>query len=375
MYKLKIINWNIGGAKYLELRSKNSPNCKVSEESREEFRTDLNKALALLIRRERPSIVMLQEVVRYHPDGDEARAERVIDVPEDYTLYPLWLIDTQHHSHQGKWDKVRKKGEWSDKAFFAQGNAIMVRKDIPRFHIFRLPRVGKSPDAILDADPIEVVKLESGLYFGDRNTEPRAAIVMHLVLSELTDSRKAHVEQLELTKPLDIFVINLHLTTLMIEREGVPDIDEEAAQTRQRQLEIVLNGIVSRYNRWRREGYPIRGVKSQPRDNETHRRHPPIWIIGGDFNFTPESVEYLTMVRRGFIDLIPSHAVGTKASGLGRDPTLTLDYVFAGPKFEAIDPNVASEGIRFNHVELTDDVRVSDHFPLIIDLPIVLTDP
>jgi endonuclease/exonuclease/phosphatase family metal-dependent hydrolase len=81
------------------------------------------------------------------------------------------------------------------------------------------------------------------------------------------------------------------------------------------------------------------------------------------------------MVRRGFIDLIPSHGVGTKASGLGRDPTLTLDYVFAGPRFEAIDPAVASEGIKLNKVEVNDDVRVSDHFPLILDLPIVLTEP
>ncbi len=374
MYKLKIINWNIGGAKYLELKSKDSPNYAETEESREQFRGSLNNALATLIRREKPSIVMLQEVVRYHPEGNEAQSQHVIDTPEDYVYYPLWLIDTQHHSHQGKWDKVRKKGEWSINPFFAQGNAILVRNNIPRFHIFRLPKVGQPPDESLDADPMEVVKLESGLYFGDRNTEPRAAIVMHLVLSELVDMRKPTAEHPGLTKPLDIFVVNLHLTTLMMEREGVPDIDEEAALTHQRQLEIVLNGIVSRYNRWRREGYPVRGRKLDPSAQETYERHPPIWIIGGDFNFTPESVEYLTMVRRGFIDLIPSHDVGTKASGLGRDPTLTLDYVFAGPRFEAIDPAVAAEGIRFNHVEVNNEVRVSDHFPLIIDLPIVLTE-
>jgi hypothetical protein len=62
MYKLKIINWNIGGAKYLELKSEDSPNYIEAEESREQFRTNLNNALALLIRRERPSIVMLFSV-------------------------------------------------------------------------------------------------------------------------------------------------------------------------------------------------------------------------------------------------------------------------------------------------------------------------
>ena len=390
MYKLKIINWNIGGAKYLELKPKaylESPEYRESseylesaargetEESRDEFRATLNNALGLLIRRERPSIVTLQEVVRYHEDGDEAHASHVIDVPEGYEYYHHWLIDTLHHSHQGKWDKVRKKGRWSKEAFFAQGNAVLVRSNIPRFHIFRLPEAHVTPDPSKDADPIEVVKLESGLYFGDRNTEPRAALVMHLVLSELIDMKRPQAVHPKLIKPLDIFVVNLHLTTLMMEREGVPDIDEEAALTRQRQLEIVLNGIISRYNRWRREKYPIRGDKPKAGVGETHTRHPPIWIIAGDFNFTPESIEYLTMVRRGFIDLIPSHSVGTKASGLGRDPTLTLDYVFAGPRFEAIDPAVAAEGIKFNHVEVSEDVKVSDHFPLIIDLPIVLTEP
>jgi Metal-dependent hydrolase len=390
MYKLKLIDWNIGGAKYLELKSReylksneyleSDEYLKLktkgeTEESREDFRANLNRALDILIRRERPAIVMLQEVVRYHPEGDQSRAEHVIDIPDGYDYYTLPLIDTVHHSHQGKWDKVRTKGRWSKEAFFSQGNAILVNTMIPHFHVFRLPAIDQPTNSFKDADPMETVKLESGLYFGDRNTEPRAAIVMHLVLSKLIDMRKPDAAHPPLNKPLDIFAINLHLTTLTMEREGVPDIDEEAAYIRQRQIEIVLNGIVSRYNRWRRDKYRIRGEKTTPDIDETHERHPPIWIIGGDFNFTPESIEYLTMVRRGFIDLMPSHSVGTKASGLGKDPTLTLDYVFAGPRFEAIDPAVAAEGIKFNRVEVSDDTKVSDHFPLIIDLPIVLSNP
>ena len=55
--------------------------------------------------------------------------------------------------------------------------------------------------------------MDSGLYFGDRNTEPRAALVSHFIY----DSGPSTGDP----KPLDIFVVNLHLTTLMMEREGV----------------------------------------------------------------------------------------------------------------------------------------------------------
>jgi endonuclease/exonuclease/phosphatase family metal-dependent hydrolase len=369
---LKVLNWNIGGAKYLQLKSSQSPNYSSKQISRELFRERLNAVLVDLIEKNVPDVVTLQEVVRYDENGDKARAQHVIDVPDDYEYFPLWLIDTQHHSHQGKWDKVREIGEWTDDAFYAQGNAILIRKNIPYFPIYGLPAVGQRHSTSVIRDRIEVVKLESGLYFGDRNTEPRAALVAHLVLDQLTDE---HGNSQELQRPLDIFVINLHLTTLMFEREGVPDIDDEAAQTRLRQLGIVLDGIVSRYNKWRKDKFKIRGKEVRPRACETHERHAPIWIITGDFNFTPESVEYLTLVRKGFIDLLPSHHLGTKASGLGNRPTLTLDYVFAGPKFEAIDPGFAEQGITGNHVQWDKSTAISDHFPLIVDVPIALAAP
>jgi hypothetical protein len=378
-HRFRIINWNVAGAKYLERKSESSTKREAGEPTRERFRDDLNKELSYLLGRHQPHIVTLQEVVAYSPHGvsDASHAEQVIDIPPGYRPYSEWLIDTNRHSHQGKWTNVRELGDWPPDAFFAQGNAILVHEKIPWFHIFLLPALRDQPEASpgTSADRreavvrglVEVVKLESGLYFGNRDTEPRAALVTHLMLSELLDG--PDVVQ-PLAKPLDIFVVNLHLTTLVMEREGVPAIDDEAAQIRLRQLDILLNGIVSRYNRWRREGYPVRG-KVYPK-GEPHPRHPPIWIIAGDFNFTPESVEFVTMVRNGFIDMMPSHKVGTKASGLGKDPTLTVDYVFAGPRFEAIDPKVAEDGIQKNRVEVEDPTLVSDHFPLIVDVPIAL---
>lgn len=373
---IKLLNWNIGGAKYLELSSQSS-NLKQGDESREEFRKKLNEALKLEINRHHPQVVTLQEVVEYQADGRVQDRESVIDPPDDYHYFPFMLIDTQRHSHQGKWNKVRKVGGWPDDAFFSQGNAILVKKSLPHFPLWSLPAlhqnhetwVSNAPRRSSDAPGLgcmELVALESGLYFGERNTEPRAALVLHLVLSRIGED--------ELPKPLDVFVINLHLTTLMLEREGVPAVDELASQTRMRQLDNVLNGVVSRYNEWRAQKFTVRGEHLPPSERdghtETYSRLPPIWIIAGDFNFTPESMEYATLVRRGFISMVSGR---TKAKGLGNPPTLQVDYVFAGPRFEAIDPDSAEKKIRDeNKVDFGDDTKVSDHFPLFASIPITI---
>ena len=55
---------------------------------------------------------------------------------------------------------------------------------------------------------------------------------------------------------------------------------------------------------------------------------------------------------------------GTKASGNGKDPTLTLDYVFAGPKFVSLDPAISPEFVQ-NKVIRDSEVRASDHYPVL----------
>lgn len=394
---MRILNWNIGGAKYLGLRSGLMPNRTPSEPSREEFRRRMNAALRLEIERHDPDVITLQEVVEYQADGRIEERESVIDPLAGYHYCPHLLIDTWRHSHQGQWNRVRKAGGWPRDAVFAQGSAILLKKDLPHFPLWSLPALHQDYSSWLSTRPrrisdapgrgcMEVVPLESGLYAGDRDTEPRAALVVHVALSRVGGA--------ELPQPLDVFVINLHLTTLLLEREGIPAIDERASQIRLRQLDCVLTDIVSRYNGWRAQRYRIRGehvvVPGCPCDDcdsvrrhgddaaaawpetkgrrETHRRSPPVWVLAGDFNFTPDSAEYAMLVRRGFVSLVPG---GTKAKGLGKAPTMTVDYVFAGPRFEAIDPGQAEDyRARRNRVDVDDDVKVSDHFPLVADIPV-----
>jgi len=354
---LQVLNWNIAGAKYLELPT-------VGE--RNEFRAKLNGTLKMLLGTN-PLVVTLQELVKYDADGRVDDAQTVIDVPEGYQFSPVWLIDSHNQSARGKWNKVRKLGGWSPDAYFAQGNGFLIRDDLARFRVFDLPVAGHQAAR---ATPIEKVMLESGLYLGDRNTEPRAAVIAHLVL----DSVRGDGGVVRLSNPLDLFVINLHLTTLIAEREGIPQIDEEAAKKRLAQLDIVINGIISPYNSWRKDDYRIRGEHVSPSSRESHERYSPIWVIAGDFNFTPESVEYQTVIRAGFIDLIQHHDLGTKASGLGRRPTLTVDYVFAGPRYASIDPGFAKEHIKVNSVRFDRQTEISDHFPLIVSVPVTLPD-
>lgn len=343
-----ILNWNIGGAKYLEEK----------KTKRKKTREMINKELRQLIRRyNHPFVVTLQEIVRY---GKSAQtAEDIIDPVRGYHYFSFPLIDSDRLSSKAKWNKVKRLGGWSANTFFAQGNATLLRNDVPHFPVWDLSRVGACRRRA-DRHFIEQVNLESGLYFGDRNTEPRAALVSHFICDP-----KGRGE-----KPLDVFVINLHLTTLMGEREGIPEIDLEATRIRLSQIDVVFRGVVSRYNTWRAQGFPERGIKRDPAPGERHDRYPPVWILAGDFNFTEESTEYQRIRRMNFIDVVPKKGTGTKAKGAGNPATLTVDYIFAGPKFIALDSLITEALIKDNEVD--HQVKSSDHYPMYANVPLAL---
>ena len=293
---------------------------------------------------------------------------------------PFDLIDTKQVSSRTKWDKVLrdsdwddvlKNGHWGEHAYLAQGNAFLVKEHAPVFPVWDLSNLNQESRFCEEFNFVEHVHLDTGLYFGDRNTEPRAALVMHFILPGEHNGQPM---------PVDIFVVNTHLTTLMKEREGVPNVDSSAVRIRLSQLDIIFNGIVSRYNSWRLDGYPSRREPHVPLPTEDVERFSPIWILAGDFNFTEESEEYQYIKRRNFIDTVEEKeghlggrlVKGTKASGVGNPPTLTLDYVFAGPMFVSFDPMLKKVGVALSRViyeipganppALTD---VSDHYPVL----------
>ncbi|MEE9443448.1 MAG: hypothetical protein V3V99_12355 [candidate division Zixibacteria bacterium] len=377
--EFKVLDWNVGGAKFLEEKKRNK---------REEYRNKLNAALRTLISRPRqalePDVITLQEIVRYkEPDSKKANAVPdpnsvaidLIDPPKGYNYFPSILIDSYLLSPKAKWNKILKDSDWHKNTYFAQGNAMLIKKGTPMFPIWDLSNLIQLKKNKSEARFIEKVHLESGLYFGDRNTEPRAALVMHLIYDPEVENGVSIKDR----KPLDIFVINMHLTTLMMEREGIPEIDSLARDIRIGQLEIIFNGIISRYNVWRQQGFPERGERRKESTWETFDRYSPLWILSGDFNFTEESEEYQYIKRRNFIDTVRAERKksrfgnGTKAKGFGVDPTLTLDYIFAGPKFISLHPLIADMEFYDNRIIHDHDVRVSDHYPTVSYIP--LTSP
>jgi len=340
LMEFKILNWNIAGAKYLEKK----------EDEREDFQKVMNGELKRLITVHNPDVITLQEIVQYGADRKD-----IIEPPDGYDYHPFTFVDTESLSIRAKWNKLEKSGEWPKGTYFAQGNGFLFKKGLPHQPVWSLPSDGKHQPRILKKNYLEKVGLESGLYFGDRDTEPRAALVAHFVFNPKGKP-----------KPLDIFILNIHLTTLTMEREGVPEIDRRATKIRLSQLDIIFDGIVSRYNSWRRGGFRERGEHRKPEDWETFDRHEPVWILAGDFNSTKSSHEYKAIQDVNFMDVIKKDTA-TKAPGAGKEATLILDYIFAGPAFVSLDPLIMSAGIKSNHVE---DIRVSDHCPLIANIPI-----
>lgn len=357
--KFTVTSWNIGGAKVLENKSRLE---------RDKARTALNESLSTLVNHRdmgrQPDVVALQEIVQWQEPGDEHIRDLLDEVP-GYKYLPFPLIDSRSLSSRAKWNKVKKSSDWHPSAYFAQGNAFLIRNDAPHFPVWDLSKpTAKVPGSHF----IEQVHLDSGLYFGDRNTEPRAALVAHFIY----DASVGAADR----KPLDIFVVNVHLTTLMKEREGVPEIDMQAAEIRKSQLQTVFNGIVSRYNSWRQDGYRERGETRAYQDHETCERHSPVWIIAGDFNFTEESAEYEFIKRMNFIDTVPESGKrsgfghGTKARGIHNSPTLTLDYIFAGPKYVSLSSAIELD-LGINRVVHDEEVRSSDHYPVLSTMTLI----
>jgi endonuclease/exonuclease/phosphatase family metal-dependent hydrolase len=366
--KFTVLNWNIGGAKFLEEKTR---------EERERTRAKFNEALLTIITDRdvgpQPDVITLQEIVRYREPDDLEVKDLFSEIP-GYSYFPFPLIDTKIISSKAKWNKILKNSDWHPRTYFAQGNAFLIKNTAPHFPVWDLSDLEQTRPGECGDHFIELVHLDSGLYFGDRNTEPRAALVAHFICDPVDLS--SEVSRGDGRKPLDIFVVNLHLTTLMLEREGVPEIDAQAAKIRQSQLDVVFNGIVSRYNSWKRSGYRERGDPRKPEAYETFDRHSPVWVIAGDFNFTEESAEYAYIKRVNFIDTVPEDGKksrwghGTKASGVGNDPTLTLDYIFAGPKFVSLDPAIVAEMHR-NRVIHDHKLRASDHYPVLSSMTLI----
>jgi len=351
-----VVTWNVAGAKFLEFPENIPKNpLKTYPMTRGQFQESLHAALKRLTQEFNPDVIMLQEIVRYGRPNNPNDLIQVAEIPGYYYDASI-AISTTDQSHPQKWDKYfgyidqgKTKRNWEPGTYLSQGYGILWREGLRHASIWDFK--GDSGSRISK----EIVRLETGLFTGSRDTEPRLAVVTHFII-DFHD------------KELDIFVVNLHLTTLKGEREGSPDKDVTASRVRLQQLNTVVNGIVSRYNEW------VPGkIKEAKKNDPNFTRVPAVWVLGGDFNCMPQSSEIAAMEQMNFIDLNPHKGSGTKGSTVPIETaTIALDFLFAGPAYYSLDPYLAKIATENNPLPLK-QYRVSDHFPVLADVPIVAT--
>lgn len=297
------------------------------------YRETLQKELRELIQTYSPDVILMQEVVRYEEGEKECE---LITPPDGYAFQSSIAINSIHQNHPLKWDSIRTSGMWPKESYLGQGNAILWKKDLQHSSIWELDQnTYNSAEHIVE----EKVRIDTGLFTGYRDTEPRIAVVYHFVKNDR-----------------DIFIVNVHLTTLRGEREGLPAIDAKGSELRQNQISIILEGIVSRYNEWRKS------------KTTSSRQKNPLWILGGDFNATPNSVEIQKMEEMSFIDIAPVKGLGTKRKKSSNQPSITVDYIFAGPTYHAFNPHELSE--KMYRCEPDYRPTSSDHYPVIATIEI-----
>ncbi len=329
MAHLSIINWNVGGGKLLSLPA----------EERRPYRSELNEALSQLCAEHQPDVVCMQEVVRYVGSSGEER--ELISPPVGYHYQMFPVLDTARHTHPTRWNRYRKNGNWTSEHFIGQGQGMLWRDDLAHASLWDFKGGRRGPEL-----STEFVPIETGLFVGDRDTEPRAAIVAHFFAEAEGEVR-------------DFFVINTHLSTLHGERAGEPARDQLGVEVRTNQLRTILEGVVARHGAW---------CHFLPEDEAP--RSVPAWILSGDFNTAPDSREIAYVENFGFRDASPRKGQGNKTSGLGNPPTHTVDYIFAS--YNERWP-VLSE--RFDALTSVSplpllEYKVSDHYPVVALLPI-----
>lgn len=328
--QIRIANWNVGGAKFLKLTSG----------EREVFRNTLTLAISDFCTKWQPDVICLQEITRFQSAGQQAVDLIVAPPGYYYTMAPL--VDTERHSHPVRWQQYKKAGHWKDDDYIAQGSGFLWKKELKHDSLWEFGE-GRSTAKI----QFETVPIETGLFTGDRDTEPRCAIVSHF----LWDAPNGQIR--------DVYIVNLHLSTLNGERDGRERIDRLGSEVRLGQLNTVLHGIVSRHVVW-----------SQMIDERSTSRRP-VWLLCGDFNSAPDSAEIQTVCQAGFHDLHPNKGLGNKARGLGNNPSHTVDYILVNyQEFDQIQKVLFDKEINKNP-EPDLNFRISDHFPIIATIPLL----
>ncbi len=341
--RFRVMSWNLAGAKLLKKLGAAGGNraAEYIESYRKAWQESVQPVIGGNMAQRLPDIILLQECIGFAvpagadreewPDGDKILGA----IFEKYHCFFFPALSSHENPHPAKWEKQRNRQDPTrfipDEVEIQQGYGICI-KDATRLRklwitepntLDRVPKVDEPREDEYKKMCFEVVNTTTGLYLGGRDTEPRLAVLGRLLLGEGDDARY-------------INFLNVHLTTLKNERQGNLELNRRAGLKRRRQLDLILDHVISAYQD-ASETYRV-GRKTAPGGDD-------VWIIGGDFNAIPQSDEIRLMKQMGFVDGNPNktindlsdgslaNKVGTKWS-LRKDdkklPPVEVDYIMCG---------------------------------------------
>jgi hypothetical protein len=333
--EIRIMSWNMAGAKLFEqLDPEPGPAAgSYTAAFRQVWETSIGPWLHP--DDDLPDIILLQECIGFvdhspAPSGRWQEGATILGgIFPGYDCFFFPALSSHANPHPGKWKRYAEGKDPRVRIPAAvdiqQGYGICVRHGVSGRNLW----VADDRPMSADADRVEPgctscfesINTTTGLYLGNRDTEPRLVVMGRAKLESGGESRYLNY-------------LNVHLNTLSGEREGNVRLDRRAGASRLRQVELILDNIVSAYQETRHHRVP-QGRSRGGRD---------LWIIGGDFNTLPDSEEIAVIRRAGFVDVIPDKRIevsdrdggfsghtGTKWSlGDTDSPPIVLDYIFCG---------------------------------------------
>jgi len=259
-----------------------------------------------------PDIILLQECIGFKdrsssPSGRWLKGSLILkEIFSGYDCFFFPAVTSHKNPHPGKWNRYIEGGAVENyiPAYIdiQQGYGICIRKGVSSRKLWvPWPDPKDVPEDADKAGPyctscFEPVHITTGLYLGNRDTEPRMVIMGRAKLE--SDGRSRYLNYL-----------NIHLSTLNGEREGNVRLNRHATTSRLQQVELILDldNIVSAYQETTNYRMPG-GTEQGERD---------IWVIGGDFNTSSDSAEIAMIRQSGFIDAIPDKRIDDADPGSG----------------------------------------------------------
>jgi len=337
--KINVMTWNMAGAKLL--KHFDSPPTNVAQTYIDQYRSAWTSSIIPYLSFPGPSadfpdIILLQECIgfvdtRPTPSGRWQSGKEILQsIFTGYECFFFPAFSSQKNHNPAKWNKFRIGSGIQyflpDEIDAQQGYGVCVRdpNQLKRIWIDDKSITENTPSMIDNSSSpygfsFEAINLTTGMYLGNRDTEPRLAILGRMKLSAGNDERYCNF-------------INLHLTTLQGEREGNPKINRIGSEIRLQHLKVIVENIISAYQESTLYRIP----------RKTLNRKDDIWIVAGDFNATPESNELDLIRKSDFIDGNPDkrmidqsgrfqNQIGTKISLRDKSsPPVVVDYIHCG---------------------------------------------